>query len=111
MAKKETTQELKLKLVEYLLINGWEPNKEYRPSLIDERGCRELYGGGTEYYLISVNKDYAITIKTNVLTVHQASRNFCKVLSLNIADITYDLNGISSGLLRLNNPVKKKNAD
>ena len=88
MAKKETTQELKLKLVEYLLINGWEPNKEYRPSLIDERGCRELYGGGTEYYLISVNKDYAITIKTNVLTVHQASRNFCKVLSLNIADIT-----------------------
>lgn len=110
MAKKETTHELKLKLVDYLLINGWEPNKEYWDTL-DNKGCRELYGGGTMYYLISVNKDYALTIKTNTLTAHQASRNFCKVLSLNIADITYDLNGISSGLLRLNNPVKKKNAD
>jgi hypothetical protein len=134
MGKRGSTKLLKEKLVDYLLAHGWKPNKEYWGDdgnqtrfRVSERGCYIKYiptydnktkkytwdkveeSSGSEHYLISSDKSYALTIKENVVTVHQASRQFCKVLSLKIADIQYSDEGIHTGLLMLRNtPPKEK---
>lgn len=103
-------------IIENLLKHGWIPNIEYLNEeysswywivnkYADEKGrfCTENNDGSVEYskynYLTSPNKKFAITIKENTITLHQAEKKYEKILTLNISDIILDESGLKSGMI------------
>lgn len=97
--KKEIKEAKRLEIVQALLDKGWLPNKEYLEKFhcfkngqtvttYYNKVC-DLNGGilNDDYYMIAPDKTLALQIKTNVILVHDASRGYCKVLSIQIKDV------------------------
>jgi len=72
---KEEAFEFRKKLVQSLLKHGWVPNTEYT---YNNKAIQQDFTG----YMIDAEKHYAISLKSQVLTVHDGTRQFCKVLSM-----------------------------
>lgn len=75
--KGKTRVEFEQEIVRVLKANGWKPNIKYSQG-INEDGFNK-WGRG---YLIDADDRFAITLKSSVLTVHDGTRQFCKVISM-----------------------------
>lgn len=79
---KEDLGVLRKEILSTLLSNGWQPNMAYtggRYKAIEDDGTG---------HLIDSDGHYAIRLKPTVLTVYDASREFCKVLSMEYKETT-----------------------
>ena len=74
------------RLVEALKKEKWHANAKY---------------GHDDQFLVSPNDHYAITVKTQVITLHDASRNYCKILSMEIDHIVIHSDHIECGILKM----------
>ena len=94
--KKLTGKEIvkiRIEIIRKLIANKWKPNTEYEKDAID-------YKDGTGY-LIDNEEHYAITLKSSVLTVHDASRQFCKVVSMGYNEIKIENQELLCGKIAL----------
>jgi len=113
MSKREAIAAKKEAIVDAFLAAGWRPNIGYldtRPyrnflSLNDRGQIVDSYFGrpqvGEHHYLISPDKQYAVTIKPQVLTLHDAARNYCKVLSMKHEEVEIFPDRLVSGILEV----------
>lgn len=105
-------------IINALVLKGWKPNLAYLNNeysefiwvikkYSDNRGkFYSLHNDGKEYcsesnYLISSNNQYAISVKSKTVNLHDASKNYLKILSMNIDDIEIEENGLKSGFIML----------
>jgi hypothetical protein len=84
------------RVVATLLSYGWEANKEYTKNW----KVPAIKDNGTGY-LIDKDKHYAITVKPTVLSVHDGSREFCKILSMELKEITFEGDQLVCGRVAL----------
>lgn len=101
MSKREAIAAKKETIVDTFLAAGWKPNTDYTRRL-DDRG-RAIYswGIGDEHFLISPDKRYAVTIKPQVFTLHDASRNYCKALSMKHEEVEIFPDRLVCGILEV----------
>lgn len=75
-------------LVKVLKVEGWYQNPRY-PS-----------GYGYDF-LMSPKGNYALTVKAQVITLHDSNRGFCKVLSMKINEVRLKSDGLECGILKM----------
>jgi hypothetical protein len=95
-----TTKQLEEKkkvIVKYLLQHGWKPNIKYLRLALNDEGFTN-YGLG---YLIDSDDRFAVTLKASVMTVHDGSRQFCKVISMGYNEITFGTHELICGKIAL----------
>lgn len=105
-------------IIDALLSKEWKPNLAYLNNeyseyiwilkkYSDDRGkFYTLHNDGKEYisdsnYLISSDGQYAISVKAKTINLHDANKNYSKILSMNIDDIEVEENGLKSGFIML----------
>jgi hypothetical protein len=72
-------------LIKAFLDNKWKRNPRYTSTNL----------------LLSEHENYALTVKKQVITLHDASRQYCKILSMEIDKIKILPDGIQCGALKL----------
>lgn len=105
MAINKEVFEQKIKeLIDALYNNGWTPNINFLSKYQYEQFDLQTLVAGKKYeyyYWISGDKKYTMTIKKQVLTVHDTSRHYCKVFAVKLNDLEIAENYIQADKLRL----------
>ena len=99
--KKLTSEEctaVRRKIAETLVARGWKPNRKYDKE-IDDLGFSHRWS--EHGYLIDPDDRFAITLKSQVLTVHDGSRQFCKVVGMGYNEIKIRKNELVCGRVAL----------
>ena len=103
---RQETDEKKLAIAKSLISHGWKPNKEYSKGFakLDENGFAQGIWAG-EAFLIDSDGRYAVTLKSSVMTVHDGTRAFCKVISMAYNEVELAKHELICGriALKLNN--------
>lgn len=102
--KTQIIEKIKQEALSKFKEKGWKPNLEYynklRPYMKDQFNKETGEIGGI-YYLLSPDREFAITMQKRVVHVHARSRNFTKVLNIELIECEINEDGISQGLIQL----------
>jgi len=71
-------KEKKEKILGLLELHGWKENPRYRNVCGD-------------HFRLSPDERYAITLKAQVFTIHDATRQYCKVLSVKYSEADVEI--------------------
>jgi hypothetical protein len=98
--KKQSPMDLKREqIIEAMLAKGWRPNVKY----IGNDNLDTILTGkyGSYYFWISADERFAVTFKKVVMTVHDATRQYCKVLSMKLNEVEIKPDYIKCGAVGL----------
>lgn len=90
----EQLTKMRLQIIDKLFERGWKENTKYT------HGRKAIDKNGTGY-VIDRDEHYAISLNASVLTVHDASRQFCKVVSMGYNEIEIKKDELVCGKLAL----------
>lgn len=84
MAARKSQEKIE-QMLEAMLAKGWRPNTKWlRSDDLRTLISGELYG---DLHWVSPDEHYTMRVKSNVLTVHDAQRQYCKVISMKLNEL------------------------